>query len=159
MHSIFELGMRQEWCVVKPCQARRPPDRQRAAKAETDIRSWARTSSRSSIAAPYPDDAWGSIEPTLFLTAAMSGLRQGELLALRWRDVDFDARRIRVVQNYVRGQFDTPEVRQVQHGRCRWPQKVAQALLRLQGPHGLRAARTTSCSATPTPEARLTAPS
>jgi integrase len=35
--------------------------------------------------------------------AAMTGLRQGELLALRWRDVDWRAERIRVRRNYVRG--------------------------------------------------------
>lgn len=34
------------------------------------------------VRAPYPDDALGAIEPTLYLTAAMSGLRRNDLLAL-----------------------------------------------------------------------------
>jgi len=45
----------------------------------------------------------------LFLAAAMSGMRQGELLALRWSDVDWAARRIRVRRNLVRGEFGTPK--------------------------------------------------
>jgi hypothetical protein len=39
----------------------------------------------------------------------MTGLRKGELLALRWKDVDWQAARIRVRQNYVRGEFGTPK--------------------------------------------------
>jgi integrase len=39
----------------------------------------------------------------------MTGLRKGELLALRWKDVDWTAARIRVRQNYVRGEFGTPK--------------------------------------------------
>ena len=35
-----------------------------------------------------PDDPLGAVERPLYLTAAMTGLRQGELLALRWSDVD-----------------------------------------------------------------------
>ncbi len=50
-----------------------------------------------------------ALDRVLFLTAAMSGLRKGELLALRWRDVDWTAGRIRVRQNYVRGEFGTPK--------------------------------------------------
>ncbi len=42
------------------------------------------------------------------MTAAMTGLRRGELLALRWMDVDWVARKIRVRRNYVRGKFGTP---------------------------------------------------
>jgi integrase len=35
-------------------------------------------------------------DATLYLTAAMTGLRQGELLALRWRDLDFAGQRVHV---------------------------------------------------------------
>jgi len=37
----------------------------------------------------------------------MTGLREGELIALRWRDIDWTASRIRVRQNHVLGEFDT----------------------------------------------------
>jgi integrase len=41
----------------------------------------------------------------------MTGLRKGEIVALRWRDIDWGASRVRVRQNYVRGQFGTPKSR------------------------------------------------
>ena len=51
------------------------------------------------------------IDRVLFLTAALTGLRKGELVALRWQDVDWQAQRIRVRQNYTRGAFGTPKSR------------------------------------------------
>ena len=78
-------------------------------KTETRIQFLDQPELEQLLAAPYPDDAFGRIEPTLYLTAAMTGLRQGELLGLRWRDVDFDARKIRVVSPYVRGEFGDPK--------------------------------------------------
>jgi integrase len=50
-----------------------------------------------------------AIDRALYLTAAMTGLRQGELCALRWQDVDWPAGRVRVRQNYVLGEFGTPK--------------------------------------------------
>ena len=47
----------------------------------------------------------------LYLTAAMTGLRQGELIALRWRDVDWVAGVVRVRRSYTRGEFTTPKSR------------------------------------------------
>ena len=47
-----------------------------------------------------PDDVLGRLERPLYLCAAMTGLRQGELLALRWRDIDWSPRRVRVADNY-----------------------------------------------------------
>jgi integrase len=54
---------------------------------------------------------FGGADHAIFLTAAMTGLRQGELLALRWRDVDWQASKIRVRRNYVRGHWLTPKSR------------------------------------------------
>ena len=54
---------------------------------------------------------FGAIDRAIVLTAAMTGMRQGELFALRWRDVDWDAKRIRVRRNYVRGYWGTPKSR------------------------------------------------
>jgi len=39
---------------------------------------------------------------------ALTGLRVGELLALRWGNVDVDARLLRVCQTVYEGHFDTP---------------------------------------------------
>jgi integrase len=51
---------------------------------------------------PPPPDVLGPVMRVLILTAAITGLRQSELLGLRWRDVDWTAQRIRVRNAYVR---------------------------------------------------------
>jgi integrase len=56
-----------------------------------------------------PADPLSVVERVLYLTAAMTGMRQGELLALRWMDVDWSAHRVRVRRNFVRGKYGTPK--------------------------------------------------
>ena len=46
---------------------------------------------------------------TMLLVALKTGMRHGELLALRWQDVDLVAGRITVRQNVVRGIIGTPK--------------------------------------------------
>ena len=56
-----------------------------------------------------PDDDLGAVERPLYLCAAMTGLRQGELIGLRWCDIDWVAGRVRVAESYTRGAFDSPK--------------------------------------------------
>jgi integrase len=68
-------------------------------------------------------------DATLYLTAAFTGLRMGELLALRWRDVDFELDAVHVRRSFTGGREDTPK-----SGRERtvpMATEVAQALARL----------------------------
>lgn len=106
MHSVFEIGMRLGWCTGNPVKL---ADRPVIKTTETRIKFLDQPELERLLAAPSPSDAFGSIEPTLYLTAAMTGLRQGELLGLRWRNVDLAARKLRVVSPYVRGEFNEPK--------------------------------------------------
>jgi integrase len=63
-----------------------------------------------------PEEIWALVraaesqqDGAIFLIAAFTGLRMGELLALRWRDVDFTGRTIRVRASYYLGQLTTPK--------------------------------------------------
>jgi integrase len=103
MHSVFEIALREDWCSRNPVKL---ADRPVIKTTETRIKFLDQPELEQLIASPYPGDAFGGIEPTLYLTAAMTGLRQGELLGLRWRDIDLEARKVRVVAPYVRGEFN-----------------------------------------------------
>ena len=48
-------------------------------------------------------------DAAIYLTAAFTGLRRGELLALRWCDVDFAGHVVRVRASYAEGQLTTPK--------------------------------------------------
>jgi integrase len=68
-------------------------------------------------------------DAAIYLTAAYTGLRRGELVALRWRNVDFARRHIRVTASYTERALSTPK-----SGRTRsvpMAPAVAEALARL----------------------------
>jgi integrase len=61
-------------------------------------------------------NVYAFVDRVLILTAAMTGGRQGELLALRWRDVDWLVQKARIRRAYVRGQFGTPKSKRSSRG-------------------------------------------
>ena len=68
-------------------------------------------------------------DAALFMTAAFTGLRRGELLALRWRDIDFAGKVVRVRASYAGGRLTSPKSGKVRSVPLARP--VAQALARL----------------------------
>jgi integrase len=125
-HSVFEHAIDRGWASHNPVRRASRPKRRRAGDANPDlqfltvpeleavlraipdevvVREQAPTRrGRAGSAPPIPPDVLGPVIRVVVLTAAMSGLRQSELLGLRWRDVDWTAQRIRVRNAWVRGE-------------------------------------------------------
>jgi integrase len=129
LHSIFEHAVDEGWCPENPVRRASRPRRQRAGDVEPDlqfltmdeleavvraipdetvIRAPAPTRrGRRGPAPPPPPDVLGPVLRVVILTAAMTGLRQSELLGLRWRDVDWSVQRIRVRNAFTRGEHSS----------------------------------------------------
>ncbi len=105
LHSLFELAVRRQWAGANPCKQVDLP----AVQPSGDIRYLTQDELRSVLACGMPDNERAQLDRALYLTAAMTGLRQGELLALRWRDLDVEALKLRVRQAFVRGEFKSPK--------------------------------------------------
>jgi len=106
LSAMLAYAQRRRWAASNPARMVELPD---VARSE-EIRFLTRDEIEQVIAAAAPGP-YQALDRTLFLTAAMTGLRAGELVALRWRDVDWIAARVRVRQNYVLGEFGTPKSR------------------------------------------------
>lgn len=126
LHSIFEHGIDRGWTRENPVRRAARPGRRRQGDANPDLQFLTLEEleavlraipdevvhrkpapvrrSRRGPAPPPPPDVLGPVLRIVVLTAAMTGLRQSELLGLRWHDVDWAAQRVRVRNTFVRGQ-------------------------------------------------------
>jgi integrase len=106
LHGIFAFAIRRSWATANPVALVERPRAHRSAHRR--IR-FLQPEELEAVLRAVPDDVLGTLERPLYLTAAMTGLRQGELLALRWSDVDWPASRVRVAESFTRGAFDSPK--------------------------------------------------
>ena len=100
LHGIFQRAKKVHKLAVNPVSdVEKPPQ-----------------SHSGDIEVFSPEEVWALVraatseqDAAIFLTAAFTGLRQGELIALRWRDVDFSGSAVRVRTSYAGGALTTPK--------------------------------------------------
>jgi integrase len=128
LHAVFEHGIDRGWVRENPVRrAEKPGKRRLGANPDlqflsiTDLEAVIRAipnevvirrpapsrRGRHGPAPPPSPDVLGPVLRVVILTAAMTGLRQSELLGLRWRDIDWATQRIRVRNTFVRGEHST----------------------------------------------------
>jgi integrase len=105
--AIYGHACRRGWCDRNPVA---DVERPRHGRRDLDIRFLTLTELEALLGA-VPDSQLGQTERVAYLAAALSGMRRGELLALRWMDVDWQAGLVRVRRNYTHGAFGTPKSR------------------------------------------------
>ena len=106
LHSVFGLAVRKGWAPSNPVEDAARPKRRRAGDADPDLQ-FLTPAELDRVIEVIPDhvvdkDALGPVMRVLLLAAGTTGLRQSELLGLRWRDVDMRAQRVRVRNAWVR---------------------------------------------------------
>jgi integrase len=107
LHGLFAFALKRGWVAANPVAV---VDRPRAPGGDPDIH-FLDLDELDALLRAVPEDYLGPTDFALYLTAAMTGLRQGELIALRWIDIDWEAGRIRVRRNYTRQRFGTPKAK------------------------------------------------
>jgi integrase len=104
LNQIFNYAVRHKYIVVNPLSiAERPREKQDPAKIKT-------TAEKMQILNPDQiKDLLAAVEnqkyKLLFQLAAFSGCRQGELLGLKWKDIDWTASQISIQRTFNHQQF------------------------------------------------------
>jgi integrase len=100
----FAMNPARKWANMNPCEGVELPEVPR--DEEIHYLQLEQVQALIDHAQPGPYEA---IDRAMYRTAAMTGMREGELIALRWSDVDWTASRIRVRRSHVLGEFGTPK--------------------------------------------------
>ena len=102
----FARAPARRWASGNPCDGAELP----RAPEPRETR-YLRPKEVASLIEHAPAGMYRELDRVLWLVASQTGLRRSELLALRWRDVDWIASRIRVRRGFVRGEFGPPKSR------------------------------------------------
>jgi integrase len=106
LHSVFALAVRNGWAPANPVTDAARPRRRRDGDADPDLQ-FLTLDELDAVIDTIPNrtvdrDALGPVPRLVILAGGTRGLRQSELLGLRWRDIDLRAQRVRVRNAWVR---------------------------------------------------------
>jgi integrase len=107
LHGLMHWSVKRGWARSNPvASVDRPP----VEGSDPDVR-FLTLDEVEAVIREVPDDVLGPTDRVLYLAAAMTGARQGELVALRWRDIDWAAAKVRIRRKRYRGQAGRPKSR------------------------------------------------
>lgn len=106
LHGVFAFAIKRGWAQSNPLAYVDRPKKNRSPHQRV---RFLQPPELDKLIEAVPEDTLGGVERAVYLAAALTGLRQGELLALKWLDIDWQVGRVRVADNFTRGQMDTPK--------------------------------------------------
>jgi integrase len=107
LNQVMAYAVRHRFIDYNPCRdAERPRNQGKEADQEKMISILTPDQIRKFIEA-VTDQKY----KTLFLTAIMTGARQGEILGLKWSDIDFTKKQISINRTFNMGRFFTPKTK------------------------------------------------
>lgn len=104
LHGILKRAKRRGWIAVNPAE-----DAERVSVQRSGDFNVLRPEEVLEVARVSDSEQLGA----LIVTAAFTGLRLGELRALRWGDVEIDKRLVHVRRSYTHGKFGRPKSQRV----------------------------------------------
>jgi integrase len=126
LSALLNFAVRKKWLAATPMTAVDLPAVTSGDELDDPLRFLLPTEVHALVGAALLG-IYHAIDRALYLTAAFTGLRQGELRGLLWQHVDFDASRVRVFENLVRGTRDGEPVTTIQawlgHGDLKTTQR------------------------------------
>ena len=147
LHGVFAFSLKRGWDADQSGRATSTARRRRA--RHTDAFASCSHRELDELIGAVPDDSLGAVERPLYLAAALTGLRQGELLALKWMDVDWLAAACGSPTTSPAGSSTAPKSHE---GRSvPMADRLARELEASRPALAPTAQTTTSSSATPTP--------
>ena len=123
LHGIYAFSIKRQWATDNPVAL---VDRPRSPRSAHRRIRFLQPEELEALLRAVPDDCLGALERPIYVAAAMTGLRQGELLGLRWVDVDWSAARVA-----RRGELHPRRIRLPESHRGRsvpMPDRLAQGL-------------------------------
>jgi len=105
LSGLCSFAVKQGWIATDPTKE---VERPRLRRTRRRI-SFLAPSEFAALLEAMPKDSLGEVQRVVLLVMGLAGLRLGEALALKVNDLDLEARRIRIVDSYTRGEEDSPK--------------------------------------------------
>lgn len=107
LHTVFAYAIRKRKLARNVVSLVEPP-----AKVDSpDIHFLTLSEVQAVVRAVPGGEDWSAWEEAIYTTAAMTGMRMGELLGLKWGDVDWTAQKIRIRRAWVSNEMGAPKSR------------------------------------------------